>query len=165
MQVAQHAPTVDLTYAEWVDRYRPIENPRSGCLIFQDDGADLKDLQRYSAELPHRIWAFHDQDGHGYITPGFGRGLHYFVTEVPFDPTVDFYVKWEDIEDEEDLIDEKINELKWVATRVESGIDDEEDLEDLKDEIEMLIDDFEQEWGRPYAPKEKLIALGLFSDE
>lgn len=82
---------IELTFEEWVEKYRPItnhidENASFNGLMFETYGDEVEFVKQ--AGNGH-IWMYGDgDDGGSYIWNGWGfvNRIGYFITEIPFTP-------------------------------------------------------------------------------
>lgn len=75
---------MQMTFDEWVEKYKPIENPDTGNIYFETYGKDVEFLNSCKSDC---IWTELDND---YGITCIVNGVHYVnricycVTEVPF---------------------------------------------------------------------------------
>lgn len=78
-----------MTFKEWKEKYKPIQNPDSfeGDIFFETFG---NDLQKVISQNPACIWTDLACNGYNWIENGvhFVNRLGYYVTEIPCE--VDF---------------------------------------------------------------------------
>lgn len=97
-----------MTYEEWVEKYKPIQNhltnfaPFDGTM-FETFGEELNFVREQNSS---NIWTFVDTDAGEQITNGYHivNRIGYFITEVPFNegPYLDIPLYDEDDESEYD---------------------------------------------------------------
>lgn len=86
----------EMSFDDWVETYRPVENPDgdSGffiddiCLMFETFGEELKRVQKAVEVAPDTVWTAVDgYDGKVYIGNGYHyvNRIGYFITELPFE--------------------------------------------------------------------------------
>lgn len=119
---------IELTFEEWVERYKPITNhidtnASFGGLMFETYGDEVEFVKQ--AGNGH-IWMYGDgDDGGSYIWNGWGfvNRIGYFVTEIPFNPDdviqIQVGIPWyfcenchAELEDEDNLISDKFGDLE-----------------------------------------------------
>lgn len=76
-----------MSYEQWAEKYRPIENPNADHGGNSFDTHDPKDVAFIAGTDPLKIWTSGDGDGYYFINSGwhFVNRLEYYVTEVPYD--------------------------------------------------------------------------------
>lgn len=91
-----------ITYDEWVEKYKPISNPRIerrwGHEDIDFDTHDPEDVEALKQVPDNRIWTLGSGDGYDYISSGwhFVNRLAYHVTMVPFEGDVEVLIARED---------------------------------------------------------------------
>lgn len=92
------ATLIQLTYDEWVDKYRPIVNPNSNYDEIAFDTHDKADVDFIASVDPNRVWTLGSDCNVDYISSGwhYVNRLEYYVTEVPFDDEVAVLIARED---------------------------------------------------------------------
>ena len=75
-----------ITYEEWEEKYKPINNPRGGDIAFDTHNEeDIKFLRDNQSKDALNIWTLVDgDDGKLFIDSGyrFVNRLEYYITEV-----------------------------------------------------------------------------------
>lgn len=101
-----------LSYEEWVDQYRPIQNPYDGNethegRMFETDGAGYEFIKAQDKKV---VWTLIDEDGLTWISAGhhYVNRLGYFVTEIEHDGT--------DIEIDVYTAEDRFGDAVYIAT-------------------------------------------------
>jgi hypothetical protein len=76
---------IDLTYEEWIDKYKPICDFEGNPIAYETYGEDLEIVCKQD---PDRIWTWTDGGDYSVISNGFSyvNRLNYYICTVPFDP-------------------------------------------------------------------------------
>jgi hypothetical protein len=74
--------TIDLTFEEWVDKYKPICDMDGNPIMYETYGEDLEIIQKQDPEC---IWTWTDGGDYSVITNGFSfvNRLNYYICTVP----------------------------------------------------------------------------------
>ena len=107
-----------MTFEEWLDKYKPVNNHLVKNASFQDENGNGIMFETYDIELgyvlgvassePNKVWTYVDGDDGTYVTNGYHlvNRIGYFITEVPYDdskePFLDVLVDLYEEEEEED---------------------------------------------------------------
>jgi hypothetical protein len=89
---------VELTYQEWVDRFKPIPNHISK---YNTDGSDIS-FETYGEEVDfviskaneNKVWTWADGDMCSYISNGYHyvNRINYHVCEVPYEDDTEYQI-------------------------------------------------------------------------
>ena len=74
-----------MTYNEWVEKYKPIENPIRGLgTLFETYGEELNFVEKQDIST---IWTLMECDDYDAITSGYHivNLVGYYITEIPWD--------------------------------------------------------------------------------
>lgn len=99
-----------MTYEEWVDKFKPIQNELSDNasfegMMFETYGAELDYVLSITRANPlSRVWTYIDGEGGTYIVEGYRlvNRIGYFITEVPYEE--DSFYEIQVSEDEEETV-------------------------------------------------------------
>jgi hypothetical protein len=74
--------TIDLTFDEWVDKYKPICDMDGSPIMYETYGEDLEIIQKQD---PEYIWTWTDGGDYSVITNGISyvNRLNYYICTVP----------------------------------------------------------------------------------
>jgi hypothetical protein len=110
-----------LGWEQWVRMFKPIknfidQNASVDGYMFETYGLEYEAVVQARSKDPHTIWTMIDEDG-SRINEGwhFANRMGYFITEVPYDPHIQY------------IVDEEENEFDQLS---------EDDLQDILDEEE-----------------------------
>jgi hypothetical protein len=98
--------SVSMTFEEWLDKYKPINNHLDSNASFQDEagngimfetfGMDLEYVLSIANSEPQRVWTYMDGDIGTFVGDGYHlvNRIGYFITEVPceMDPFIEAQV-------------------------------------------------------------------------
>jgi hypothetical protein len=78
---------MEMTFNEWEEKYKPIENPYGYGFLFEDYDKDLEILNAHLASDPDTVWTLLGCDGGESIISGMWRvnRVGYYITEIPCD--------------------------------------------------------------------------------
>jgi len=74
--------TIDLSYEEWIDQYKPICDLDGNPIMYETYGTDYEYIQSVD---PEYLWTWTDGGDYSVITNGFSfvNRLNYYVCAVP----------------------------------------------------------------------------------
>lgn len=88
-----------MTYEEWVEKYRPMQNPlvpgaSFDGLMFETFGDEVEFVGQ---QPPQNVWTYVDDGEHESITNGlcFVNRIGHFITQVPYDDSESPFVEVE----------------------------------------------------------------------
>lgn len=75
---------IDLTFEEWVDKYKPICDMEGNPIMYETYGEDLEIIQK---QEPEYVWTWTDGGDYSVITNGISyvNRMNYYICTVPYD--------------------------------------------------------------------------------
>jgi hypothetical protein len=75
---------IDLTFEEWVDKYKPICDMDGSPIMYETYGEDLEIIQK---QEPEYVWTWTDGGDYSVITNGISyvNRMNYYICTVPYD--------------------------------------------------------------------------------
>lgn len=101
-----------MTYEEWVDRFKPIQNELSDNasfegMMFETYGDELEHVLQVARKTNGLlVWTYIDGEGGTYIVDGYRlvNRIGYFVTQVPYEEDSVYEIQVSEDEEEEETV-------------------------------------------------------------
>ena len=75
---------IDMTYEEWVDKYKPVCDFDGNPIAYETYGEDMEFVRQFDPEF---VWTWTDGGDYSVISNGFSyvNRLNYYICTVPYD--------------------------------------------------------------------------------